>query len=56
VPTLVVHGTDDDRVPVEYGRDFAAASGADLLELSGAGHFELIDPRTPAWAQVLQRL
>jgi pimeloyl-ACP methyl ester carboxylesterase len=56
VPALLVHGTDDDRVPVEYSRDFAAAAGAELLELPGAGHFEPIDPRTPEWAQVAARL
>lgn len=55
-PVLLVHGTEDDRVPVDYSRAFAAASGADLLELPGAGHFEPIDPRTPEWAHVVARL
>lgn len=53
---LLVHGTEDDRVPADYSRSFAAASGAELLELEGAGHFEPIDPRTPEWAQVVARL
>lgn len=52
VPALLVHGTDDDRVPADYSRAF----GAELLELPHTGHFELIDPRTPAWAQVAARL
>jgi pimeloyl-ACP methyl ester carboxylesterase len=56
VPALLVHGTEDDRVPVEYSRSFAAASGAELLELPGVGHFEPIDPRSDAWAAVLERL
>lgn len=56
VPVLLAHGTEDDRVPVGYSRAFAKASGAELLELPGAGHFELIDPRTPEWAQVVARL
>jgi pimeloyl-ACP methyl ester carboxylesterase len=51
-PALLVHGTDDDRVPVDYSRAFAAAADASLLELPGAGHFEVIDPRTPEWEQV----
>jgi pimeloyl-ACP methyl ester carboxylesterase len=56
VPALLVHGTEDDRVPVDYSRSFAAASGAELLELPGVGHFEVIDPRSPAWAQVVARI
>jgi pimeloyl-ACP methyl ester carboxylesterase len=56
VPVLLVHGADDDRVPVDYSRSFAAASGCDYLELAGVGHFELLDPRSRAWAQVVERL
>lgn len=55
-PALLVHGTGDDRVPVDYSRSFAGAAGAELLELPAAGHFEVIDPRTPEWAQVVERL
>lgn len=56
VPVLLAHGTEDDRVPFDYSREFAAASGAELLTLSGAGHFEVIDPRTPEWALIAGRL
>ena len=56
VPVLLAHGTDDDRVPVDYSRAFAQASGAELLELPGAGHFDVIDPRTSEWASILARL
>lgn len=55
-PALLVHGTDDDRVPCDYSRSFATAAGAELVELSGAGHFEAIDPRTPEWARIAERL
>jgi acetyl esterase/lipase len=58
VPTLLVHGDADDRVPVEQSRRYAAAAGerCELLELPGAGHFEPIDPRGGAWEAVAARL
>ena len=38
-PTLVIHGADDPLVPVEGGRDTAAAiTGATILEVPGMGH------------------
>ena len=38
-PMLVIHGIDDPLVPVEGGRDTAAAiKGAELLEIQGMGH------------------
>jgi len=54
----LVHGTVDDRVPVQMSRAFAArarALGDDvaLRELPGCEHFGLIDPLSPAWPQVL---
>jgi pimeloyl-ACP methyl ester carboxylesterase len=44
-------------VPIEMSRRFlgaAAAAGDDarMIELPDAGHFDLIDPRTHAWAAV----
>jgi pimeloyl-ACP methyl ester carboxylesterase len=56
VPVLVAHGTEDDRVPFDYSRAFAAAGGGELLTLPGAGHFELIDPRTPECTSIAARL
>jgi acetyl esterase/lipase len=57
IPERLLHGTKDDVVPIEMSRRFqaaAAAAGDDarLIELPDAGHFELIDPRTHAWAAV----
>jgi pimeloyl-ACP methyl ester carboxylesterase len=47
VPSLVIHGVDDPLVPVEGGRDTAAAiPDAKLLEIKGMGHdlpLELVD-------------
>jgi dipeptidyl aminopeptidase/acylaminoacyl peptidase len=61
IPTLLVHGDADDRVPVEQSRRYARAAAAagdacELLELPGVGHFEVLDPRGPAWAEVAERL
>ena len=55
VPQLVVHGTLDDCVPVQMSRDYAAAAGVEVtyVEREREGHFEHIDPRSGAWADVV---
>jgi acetyl esterase/lipase len=57
VAQRVLHGTNDDIVPFEISRRYVAAakkSGDDskLIEVAGAGHFELIDPQSSAWPVV----
>lgn len=53
----LVHGDRDDVVPVEQSRRYAALHPrAELHELAGVGHFELIDPREPAFDAVLRAL
>lgn len=52
-PVVVVHGTDDERVPAAMGRAYADRARATLVELPGTGHFEPIDPRHPIWPAVL---
>ncbi|MEV5237781.1 prolyl oligopeptidase family serine peptidase [Streptomyces cinnamoneus] len=52
VPVGIVHGTDDEDVPVDLSRAYAAAARAagaavDLTVLAGAGHYGLITPGTP---------
>ena len=49
-PVLVLHGTDDDVVPVEDARGIAEAVGetAELRILAGAGHRLNSDPRAIA--------
>jgi acetyl esterase/lipase len=56
IPALLVHGDRDDTVPVEMSRAFAAASGCDLAELAGDGHYEHVEPGTRAWATVVEWL
>ncbi len=61
VPQLIVHGTDDETVPVSYGRAYAEAASAagdpiELLELAGVDHMELIDERSDAWRIVAEHV
>ena len=60
----LIHGSADDTVPPAFSRDYVAAKqkktgkekeDAQLLEISGAIHSDLIDPRTAAWKAVEQK-
>ena len=53
VPVTLVHGVDDDTVPLRMSQAFTAGR---LVEIPGAGHFDLIDPQSPAWPRVLSVL
>jgi pimeloyl-ACP methyl ester carboxylesterase len=55
VPTIVIHGTDDDDVPYSMSDRYVAAAGgeAELVRLEGTGHFDVIDPLAPAFAQTV---
>jgi acetyl esterase/lipase len=53
IPVTLVHGTADDRVPVGMSRRFPIGR---LVEIPDAGHFDLIDPHSPAWPHVLSAL
>jgi acetyl esterase/lipase len=59
----IVQGLSDDVIPPAISSDYAAAKqkrigkeieNVHLLEISGADHFALIDPRNQAWKQVEQ--
>jgi acetyl esterase/lipase len=57
IPQILVHGDRDSDVPFELSHHYhseAAAMGDDarLVTLPGAGHFELIDPRTREWSAI----
>lgn len=56
VPVTLVHGADDEIVPIEVARSYAERTGAALRELPDTGHFALIDPLSPAWPHVLETL
>jgi len=53
----LIHGAADDVVPAFFSRNYAEKkkeSGEDVhySEISTAGHFDLIDPRSAAWPRV----
>ena len=57
IPQRLLHGDRDSAVPIEISRSYESAArargdDARLVELPGAGHFELIDPRSKEWAVV----
>lgn len=43
LPVLVVHGSDDRRVPPEHGRRLARGAGVDPVVVDGAGHSDVLD-------------
>ncbi|MET7297758.1 alpha/beta hydrolase [Embleya sp. NPDC005575] len=53
-PLILLHGDADEQVPLALSRTFAAASGAKLRELAGVGHFELVDPLSAVWPEVVR--
>lgn len=51
------HGAEDDVVPPAFSRDYVSAKrkakeDAQLKEIAGAGHFDVVDPRSGAWKEV----
>jgi acetyl esterase/lipase len=61
VPHLLVHGEEDDTVPVAMSRAYRAAAVAagddvSLVTLPGVRHFEHLDPASDAWRAVVEWL
>jgi acetyl esterase/lipase len=56
VPQRLVHGAEDDVVPLAMSRDYVAKKKAredvGLIEPPHCDHFDLIDPRSAAWPRV----
>jgi pimeloyl-ACP methyl ester carboxylesterase len=55
VPSVCVHGTADDDVPLSQSQRFVAAArragdNSRLLALPSTDHYSLIDVTSPAWA------
>jgi len=54
VPTVVLHGAEDEEVPLEQFTDYAAAHpDAELVTLPGTGHYTLIEPGSAAARSVV---
>jgi acetyl esterase/lipase len=55
VPTTILHGSTDSLVPLALSVSYVASAGgrARLVALADTGHFELIDPRSNAFAELL---
>ncbi len=61
VPVHLIHGVDDEIVPMEISEAYAAAASTvqddvHLVGLPGVGHSELIDPATSAGGRVISHL
>lgn len=59
VPTTVIHGLLDIRVPPIFSRNYVAkmaSTNIELIELTDVGHFELIDPRHETLSIILEKL
>jgi acetyl esterase/lipase len=57
VPQRLVHGANDDHVPVSMSRRYAErkrfqGEAVECIEIEGADHFDVIEPSTKAWATV----
>jgi acetyl esterase/lipase len=52
-PVVLIHGTSDEIVPIELSR---AYQGGRLIEIQDGDHFDVIDPQTAAFQQVLKAL
>lgn len=60
-PQWLIHGTSDETVPPSFSRDYVARKqsmkeNVHLIEIPGADHFDLIDPRSAPWKQVEQTI
>ena len=59
VPIVAVHGDRDDAVSPDQSRRFVAAAVASgdrarLVEITGADHYDLVDPTAPSWETVTE--
>ena len=58
VHQIFIHGSNDDQVPVWLSSAFvdaakAAGDNAEFVLLEGAGHFDMVDPRSEHWPRLV---
>jgi len=61
IKQAVIHGEIDNLVPSRMSGDYAEAAkkkgdAVKLMIIEAAGHFELVDPKSSAWPQVLDEV
>lgn len=61
VPQVLIHGTNDDSVPLQVSQVYTNAARAvndpvTYIELEGVDHFDVIDPNSNAWAITIEAL
>jgi len=54
--TFVIHGTNDDRVPLEHVEEAITGSEVSLSVIDGADHFDVIKPGTNAFDELVRLL
>ena len=58
VERVLIHGTADDRVPIDLSREYVRLRQDDpgpvrLVELPGGDHFDVVDPQSRFWEVVV---
>ncbi|WP_328609642.1 alpha/beta hydrolase [Amycolatopsis sp. NBC_00345] len=53
VPVVVIHGDRDTAVPPVMSRLYTEATGAELVTVPGAGHFDITVPGGLAWTSIV---
>lgn len=61
LPQVLIHGTEDENVPIQVSREYAATARAagdpiDFFEPTGVDHFDVINAATEVWALTVQEL
>jgi pimeloyl-ACP methyl ester carboxylesterase len=61
VPQTLIQGSDDEQIPADLPRLWAQEArkqgdAVELVLLTGAGHFDVVDPESSVWPQVQSAL